>query len=345
MPPINELFSDLLNVEVNTIVKHSMTAEKMPTLHFALLDIIAEFSAVLANAGIDLEPFFSPSRADCWERIQRHANHDTPLPPTYDEGRDHIDEACKAYEALSGKQAPSHRSLIASPDYNQAIFNCLPDLWPAFTPFYIGEVRPTPLSKPFAMTRVTNGWDSFERLRIAALLAQPHLDNQHQVLLSRIIGSCSRLKYIVQGMEQRRCRPVANDHRGGGWFRRRRPQRQNTSDWATIEDLIPKSRNALLGGKLRHRRIPRLLRADEFGVVRKIWEVGTELVLVQTSVQLDGDVVTRISETLLSPDMTETRQTILTAHQENVSTALSHWRSLVDVALKLVNDAIGSLRS
>ncbi len=337
MPPINEIFSDLLNVEINTIVKHSMTAEKMPRLHFALLDIIAEFSGVLADAGVDLEPFLRPSRADCWERIQRHTDSDTPLPETYNEGRDHIDEARKAYEALSGKQAPSHRSLVASPDYNQAIFNCLPDLWPAFTPFYIGEPRPAEFSKPFAMTRITNGWDSFERLRIAALLAKPHLDDRHQILLSRIIGSCSRLKYIVQGLEQRCERPATPR----SWFRR---NPQPSPECAAIADLIPKSRNELLGGELRHRRIPRLLRADEFGVVRKIWEVGTELVLVQTSVQLDGDVVTRISETLLSPEMAETHRIILTAHQENVSTAISHWRSLVEVALKLVKDVIGTLR-
>lgn len=333
----NEIFSDLLNVEINTIVKHSMTAEKMPALHFALLDIIAEFSGVLADAGVDLEPFISPSRAECWERIQRHTESDTPLPQTYDEGRDHIDEARTAYATLSGKQAPSRRALIASPDFNPALFNCLSDLWPAFTPYYIGEPRPAPLTKPFAMTRVTNGWDSFERLRIAALLAQPHLDKHHQVLLSRIIGACSRLKYIVQGLEQRCERPKIDEARRGWLFQHRAPP-----EITTIEELIPKSRNALLSGKLRHRQIPRFLRADEFGVVRKIWEVGTELVLVQTCVQLDGDVVTRISETLLSTEMAETHKIILAAHQENISTGLSHWRSLVDVALKLVKDVIGT---
>ncbi len=337
MQAANEIFSDLLNVEINTIVKHSMTAEKMPALHFALLDIFAEFSGVLANAGVDLEPFMSPSRAECWERIRRHTESDTPLPHTYDEGRDHIDEARTAYTTLSGKEAPSRRSLIASPNFNPTLFNFLSDLWPAFTPYYIGEPRPAPLTNPFAMTRVTNGWDSFERLRIAALLAQPHLDKHHQVLLSRIIGSCSRLKYIVQGLEQRCERPTVDQARRGWLFRKK----ANTNS-ATIEELIPKSRNSLLNGELRHRQIPRLLRTDEFGVVRKIWEVGTELVLVQTSVQLDGDVVTRISETLLSKEMAETHRIILAAHQENIATGLCHWRALVDVALKLVKDVIGT---
>ena len=79
-------------------------------------------------------------------------------------------------------------------------------------------------------------------------------------------------------------------------------------------------------------------------MVRKIWEVGTELVLVQTAVQIDGDVVTRISETLLSEEMKEVHALVLKAHHENVATGLRHWRALVEVALELVTKVFARRR-
>ena len=60
------IFEDLLNIEVNTIVKHSMTAEKMPPLPFALLDIISDYGNALAELRVEIKPYFEKSRAQCW---------------------------------------------------------------------------------------------------------------------------------------------------------------------------------------------------------------------------------------------------------------------------------------
>jgi len=332
----HEIFADLLNVEVNTIVKQSMTAEKMPSLPFALLDIIAEFANVLASAGIDLRPYLQPSREECWARVQARSKRKDRAQADDDEAqRDHIDEARATYRAVSGHDAPSDASLAGASGYDPALFNCLPDLWPAFTGANAVSEAPADSPRPFAMTRVNNGWDTFERLRIAALVAQPHLAARHQILIARIAGSCSRLKYIIQGLEQRCRRPRQNLR---AWLRVRA---ERGPAYAPLEALLPKTRNDLLNGELRHKRIPHLLRTEDLATVRKIWEVGTELVLVQTAVQIDGDVVTRISETLLSTEMAEIHALVLKAHHENVATGLTHWRALVEVALELVTKVFG----
>ena len=48
----------LLNIEVNTIVRDSMTGEAMPLAPHALLDIATEYARKLCSIGVDLERYF-----------------------------------------------------------------------------------------------------------------------------------------------------------------------------------------------------------------------------------------------------------------------------------------------
>jgi hypothetical protein len=62
-------------------------------------------------------------------------------------------------------------------------------------------------------------------------------------------------------------------------------------------------------------------------VVRKAWELGLEQVLMQTIVQLDGDVVTRMTPDVaqgLYPDLND-------LHLEGVTKGISVWTLLLDV--------------
>jgi len=61
--------------------------------------------------------------------------------------------------------------------------------------------------------------------------------------------------------------------------------------------------------------------------LRKAWEVGTEEVVLQTSVYLDGDVISRLRPDYALPE----KQGFLEAHQRAVNTSIAFWRSLVDV--------------
>jgi hypothetical protein len=309
------IFEDLLNIEVNTIVKYSMTAEKMPPLPFALLDIVSDYGSTLAELRVDLGPYFAKSREQCWKQMVG-----TPCEVT----------ARENYAIVHGAdKQPADGELL---DY-------VNDLWPV-----LGTATPRPLAAApteFSMSHMDNGWDTFERLRIAALDASAHIKDGHErVMLNRIVGSCSRLKYMLQGLQQRPpVPPKASRDRPGTPAE----QADEPVEYATLGELIPKSRNQLLSAGLRHKRIPRLLKSDDLTLVRKTWEVGVECVLMQTCVQIDGDVVTRISQELLRDGAAGRRELVMEAHKRSVEIGLSHWRALVQVAVELVGDAFRKL--
>lgn len=344
------LLEDLLNVEVNTIIKPSMTAEKMPPLPFALLDIIEGYGHMLqVECGIDLEPYLRPSRECCWRRVQdEHArktaepDYGTKPDDQYDKDRDYLDEAKRA---IPESPRPPTKASSDAPGYpafeGELSFDGLADLWPAFKSsnhetFYKGDEPPPPgafgeVGKRFAMDRVHNGWDTFERLRIAASREQANVPKDHEVVVWRIMGSCSRLKYLLQGLQQCPPRPGLLERVSA----RDKP-------YATLAELVPRTRHQLQG-TLRHKRIPKLLPSDAQSMIRKVWEVGIEEVMVQTSVQVDGDVVTRLSEQLFTARLAAQRETILETHRRSVEAGLSHWEALVNVALKFMGGVINSL--
>ena len=66
--------------------------------------------------------------------------------------------------------------------------------------------------------------------------------------------------------------------------------------------------------------------------IRKIWEVGTETVLVQTAIQLEGDVITRIAQQLADNDPGN----IMKVHQQSIETAMGMWSSIIDAVIRFV---------
>lgn len=61
--------------------------------------------------------------------------------------------------------------------------------------------------------------------------------------------------------------------------------------------------------------------------LRKIWEIRTEVIAMQTVIQLDGDVVTRV----LPEYAREGWEALRAMHYKGVRTATSFWRGLVDL--------------
>jgi hypothetical protein len=66
------------------------------------------------------------------------------------------------------------------------------------------------------------------------------------------------------------------------------------------------------------------LTADELITLRKVWEVGLETIVMQTVVQLDGDIVTRIQ----TGHETAASKSIHDLHRQSVESALAHWHFL-----------------
>jgi len=73
--------------------------------------------------------------------------------------------------------------------------------------------------------------------------------------------------------------------------------------------------------------------ADDILIIRKAWELGTEIIVMQTVVQLDGDAVTRLNDASASLE----QQMLRTVHQHGVDTALGQWNSLVATFMTIVN--------
>lgn len=67
------------------------------------------------------------------------------------------------------------------------------------------------------------------------------------------------------------------------------------------------------------------LAPEEVNRIRKAWEIGTEKIMLQTVVQIDGDITTRISEGFLKA----ANKTLLDIHKDGVVTATGFWQELV----------------
>ena len=73
--------------------------------------------------------------------------------------------------------------------------------------------------------------------------------------------------------------------------------------------------------------------------VRKIWEVGTERVLMQTVVQLDGDIVTRIQ---MGREESKD-ESLHKIHRELVHLAIKNWQFMVNTLVNLVKSGLGKI--
>jgi len=68
-------------------------------------------------------------------------------------------------------------------------------------------------------------------------------------------------------------------------------------------------------------------------LIRKIWELGTETIVMQTIVQVDGDVITRLNSNFLDNEHYPKARSY---HNKGIEIALEHWAGLVNVAKELM---------
>ena len=78
------------------------------------------------------------------------------------------------------------------------------------------------------------------------------------------------------------------------------------------------------------------LTSEHLITLRKIWEVSTNTVVMQTVVQLDGDIVTRIHASHASASSASLHQ----LHREAVASAMQNWQFLATTLAELVKSAL-----
>ena len=86
------------------------------------------------------------------------------------------------------------------------------------------------------------------------------------------------------------------------------------------------------------RRIPDLKTAD-IVIIRKAWDVGTEVVIMQSTIQIDGDVVTRV----LKGRDTAANSTMIGVHRDAVDVSFRYWSFMVEALGRFAGKAVNTL--
>jgi len=266
---IRSIGEGLLVIEVNTVEKASMSAQKMPDVPLALHAIIDTYAAYLKDLGYAVDQHLYDMAA---ARVALPA--DTPA------------NVEKQHTDALGQWYPS---AAAAPD-------------------------------------LTNGPETFEALQWAAWAALRDMAQiSKEAFLPRGVaifdvetsGILGRIR--ANGRQLREAAILlARDHPADA-------QRQPLFG-VTLEAAV----RALLNNPL-----PALsVRPDILVMIRKAWDVGTETVLMQTSMQVDGDLVTRIS-----PQLTDAKREFFAAlHNDALKTSLGQWQSMFILIGKLAGD-------
>lgn len=241
-----EVIRGLLNLEINTIIKENMTAERMPALPHAILDIAGEYALQLVQSGVDVTVFQrtpEPARAslDPWACL-RSGNA-----PTFDQ--DELRVWSDTFDAL--RWAAKRANSVAEAGQQDKVARSVLD-------------------------RICNNSDT-----VKAILVRIKD-------LEFVKAKPNRMELVQSPFESKDWKGVS------------------TNDWLAI---------------------------------KKIWEVGTEEIVAQTIIQLDGDVCTRFRPQA-NPG---TAELILSVHQSSTDVAISSWRYLVDVVVKIAGATAGAL--
>ena len=259
------VFDDLLNIEVNTLLKSGMTGRKMPAIGHAFLDIYGGYDGWLNAYGVELN--------EQWSRFR-----------TSDGA-----EKFRVETAAAGKS----------------------DRWWVI----VDEQLVDQLVIAPPLEGVANGVELFEEMRNRARIAEEMhrlLEGRRgymvrdggDVMLKRIVRNCDQLKAILE-----RAAPDMTAELS----------RATATGFTNVDvDSIPR---------------------DDLIMIRKAWDIGTEVVAMQTVVQLDGDIVTRLNSAYAA----DRHQPVRDLHRESVGSALEHWRYLVETLVTIVKSTVSGL--
>ena len=198
---------------------------------------------------------------------------------------------------------------------------------------------------PDSDTRITNGWRTIEQIRRTAklvvddelmrVLHKKPLNHVDRALAVRIRRNCDQLKAIVvrfratdtwqryfltqaalQNIAEARTETSSDDT----WTRFRQ-----VDDGLTRSEI---SQSLESSGKTKQG----VLDSDAAIRLRKMWELGTDSIVAQTIVHIDGDTVTKFQRGINQ----ETLTNYLNIHNQGIDTAVKQWETLFEAFRALV---------
>lgn len=300
MVEFRDIARNLLSLEVNTVEKDGMSAQRMPTPTNAIIDVKVEYFRFLLMAA---QVFGVPGgRPFAWARA---------LSDTFEYGIQPFGttgQARRAMKLADGGDDPKRampgllveERATLEPGELEAMRGVA--LWLAqmrvrTLALEAGQVVEPDQGLPGPpVGREGPGWSRGDITRAARALAEVDPG-----VLSRIKNNCDQLKGVT----------------------------------VDVTDL---GRVALGVARL-DRNTGTVFGTNDLVLLRKTWDVGAERVLMQTVVQLDGDVVFRIQTGLDDAR----RMALQGAHQAAVDASFRQWSFLVDTLGRWIGSAAGAL--
>ena len=198
------------------------------------------------------------------------------------------------------------------------------------------ELRVATGERGSARVAMTNGLRHIEQVRLTAkLLANDRvmkrlgrdpLSEECRGVAHRIRRSCDQLKPIVEQFRDdqawRGYLVNAANARNGDFHK---------NDYgATRADIAAQRTDA--------KPYPRM-DSDAAIRLRKMWELGTDEIVAQTVVQIDGDTVTRVQRGIGDRE----RSYLLEVHSRSVRIAVGQWKTLFDAFMALAGDLASTM--
>lgn len=293
---IKKIVDDLTNLEINTIVRNGMTGGKMPHPRHALVEIAQQYAGELQRI-MSQEPCKRDfSRAfTVGEKDKKELHYD---PSTY------------LYTKPGSQDKPKY-ALPGSKDY----FDVL-------------------------RTVASDGLRNLQRMQQLSSKQQADV-----VMLYRIRNVSDQIKGVFNALRDRVNQTVDRKVKKAGQPRvdpkiidsmnaaskhvadHRRQLNKCGGLSAQVDFSVAAWDNNYSREEIEQERPPFPLTVDELVTIRKAWEIGTEVVAMQTVIQLDGDVVTRVNPEYATAEKED--EIIRTIHSDSVKVSVGYWHQLV----------------
>lgn len=288
MADFGEIAHNLLTLEINTVLKQGMSAQKMPGYGDALIDLSQEYHEFLCARAKHFGSIGEPLAE--WAQIL--SNSFTwglqPFPA-----------------AAGGERAPIAPVAPGAPPRGRIDADLLKDYGQDVSVAKLDRLRGTArwLIEMRDRTRAAAARNEFgltagQRDVAAAVRGTIEAQPTDDAILARILRNLDQLKALPKKL-------TGSDD----------PEAKVSRGWKGTLD------------------------PDDAIILRKAWDVGTELVVMQTVVQLDGDVVSRIEPAHSGP----VHATLHQLHGEAVSIAFRHWQFLAATVARFAGMAISTL--
>ncbi len=306
-----DIVKDLFNIEVNTILRDNISAQKMPSPRHALLDIGSEYYEILRKMEISHRLFHRASlRESRTEEIEGDAEF----------GSVEFDDMRRKWGFYTQEEIDENTSgdkkvhlVVQSLVYDQLGGFAAFDIMRTWADKFLGDPFLADPKKKY--------------LTDTQLSVLPRIRDNADMLKGMFIAMCRRDNKLKE-------KGLANE------MEKKRGKELTPVTVVELSQKIDLEQTLMLTNQYTRSEIvstenlsPLPLKDSELVLIRKVWEIGTEVIAMQTTIQVDGDVITRLNPNFMDD---KESQYLRAYHNEGVRIALSYWGNLITVAKELV---------